>query len=108
MDFMPLNIQLFAASVSMISAYETDVDIANNRSYIQLSIAVTTTGATWNATGSAYVNATLTGQNNTYSIPQTYFTMNKNQTKTVYTGKIGPFYHNDDGSLNPVSISVST
>ena len=108
MDFMPLNIQLFAASVSMISAYETDVDIANNRSYIQLSIAVTTTGATWNATGSAYVNATLTGQNNTYSIPQTYFTINKNQTKTVYTGKIGPFYHNDDGSLNPVSISVST
>lgn len=108
MKFMPLNIQLFAASVSSISAYETDIDIANNRSYIQLSIAVTTTGATWNATGSAYVNATLTGQNNTYSIPQTYFTINKNQTKTVYTGKIGPFYHNDDGSLNPVQINVST
>ena len=108
MKFMPLNIQLFAASVSSISAYETDVDIANNRSYIQLSISVTTTGSTWNATGSAYVNATLTGQNNTYSIPQTHFSINKNQTKTVYTGKIGPFYHNDDGSLNPVSISVST
>lgn len=108
MKFMPLNIQLFGASVSMISAYETDVDIANNRSYIQLSISVTTTGSTWNATGSAYVNATLTGQNNTYSIPQTHFSINKNQTKTVYTGKIGPFYHNDDGSLNPVSISVST
>lgn len=108
MKFMPLNIQLFGASVSMISAYETDIDIANNRSYIQLSISVTTTGSTWNATGSAYVNATLTGQNNTYSIPQTHFSINKNQTKTVYTGKIGPFYHNDDGSLNPVSISVST
>ena len=108
MKFMPLNIQLFGASVSMISAYETDIDIANNRSYIQLSISVTTTGSTWNATGSAYVNATLTGQNNTYSIPQTHFTINQNQTKTVYTGKIGPFYHNDDGSLNPVSINVST
>ena len=108
MKFMPLNIQLFASSVSSISAYETDVDIANNRSYIQLSISVTTTGSTWNATGSAYVNATLTGQNNTYSIPQTHFTINQNQTKTVYTGKIGPFYHNDDGSLNPVQINVST
>ena len=108
MKFMPLNIQLFAASVSSISAYETDVDIANNRSYIQLSISVTTTGSTWNASGSAYVNATLTGQNNTYSIPQTYFTINKNQTKTVYSGKIGPFNHNSDGSLNPVQINVST
>ena len=108
MNRMPLNIQLFAASVSSISAYETDIDIANNQSYIQLSIAVTTSGQTYNNTGSAYVNATLTGQNNTYSIPKTNFTIGRNTTKTIYTGKIGPFKHNNDGSLNPVSISVST
>lgn len=108
MQFMPLNIQLFAASVSSISAYETDIDIANNQSYIQLSITVSTSGQTYNNTGSAYVNATLTGQNNTYSIPKTNFTIGQNTTKTIYTGKIGPFKHNDDGSLNPVSISVST
>lgn len=108
MEPMKLNIQLFAASVSSISAYETDIDIANNQSYIQLSIAVTTSGQTYNNTGSAYVNATLTGQNNTYSIPKTNFTIGRNTTKTIYTGKIGPFKHNNDGSLKPVSISVST
>lgn len=107
MKFMPLNIQLFGASLS-ISAYETDIDTANNRSYVQLTIKATTTGQTYNATGSAYVNCTLTGENNTYSIPKTNFTINKNTTKTIYTGKIGPFKHNNDGSLNPVSISVST
>ena len=107
MNPMKLNIQLFAASVSMISAYETDIDTANNRSYIQLSIAITTSGQTFNNAGTAYVNATLTGQNNTYSIPTTYFNISRNSTVTVYSGKIGPFYHNDDGSLNPVQINVS-
>ena len=108
MEPMKLNIQLFAASVSSISAYETDIDVANNRSYIQLSISITTTGETFNNAGTAYVNATLTGQNNTYSIPTTHFNISRNTTKVVYSGKIGPFHHNDDGSLNPVSISVST
>ena len=107
MNRMPLNIQLFGASLS-ISAYETDISTANNTSYVQLSISATTTGSTFNNTGSAYVNATLTGQNNTYSIPKTNFTIGRNTTKTIYTGKIGPFKHNNDGSLNPVSISVST
>lgn len=107
MNFMPLNIQLFGASLS-ISAYETDVDEANNRSYVQLTIKATTTGQTWNATGSAYVNCTLTGENNTYSIPKTYFTINQNTTKTIYAGKIGPFNHNSDGSLDNVQISAST
>lgn len=107
MNFMKLNIQLFAAS-SNISAYETDINIADNSSYIQLSISVNTTGSTWNASGSAYVNCTLIGQNNTYSIPKTYFKINKNSTVTVYSGKVGPFKHNDDGSLNPVQINVST
>lgn len=104
---MPLNIQLFGASLS-ISAYETDIDTANNRSYVQLTIKATTTGQTYNATGSAYVNCTLTGENNTYSIPKTNFTINKNTTKTIYSGKIGPFTHNSDGSLDPIQISAST
>ena len=107
MEPMKLNIQLFAASLS-ISAYETDVNTANNTSYVYLTISATTSGQTWNATGSAYINATLTGQHNTYSIPTTYFSINRNSTVTVYSGKIGPFIHNDDGSLNPVSISASS
>ena len=107
MNRMPLNIQLFGASLS-ISAYETDISTANNTSYVQLSITATTSGPTYNNTGSAYVNATLTGQNNTYSIPKTYFKIGQNTTKVIYSGKIGPFSHNSDGSLNPVSISVST
>ena len=107
MHRMPLNIQLFGASL-YVSAYETDIDTANNTSYVYLTISATTSGQTWNATGSAYINATLTGQHNTYSIPTTYFSINRNSTVTVYSGKIGPFIHNDDGSLNPVSISASS
>ncbi len=103
---MKLNIQLFGANMS-ISAYEVDPSVANNDSYIQLSISVSTTGSTWNASGSAYVNCTLTGQNNTYSIPKTNFKINKNSTVTVYSGRIGPFAHNSDGSLNPVQINAS-
>lgn len=104
---MPLNIQLFGATLS-ISAYETDINVENNTSYVQLSISATTTGATFNNTGSAYVNATLTGQNNTYSIPKTYFNIGKATTKVIYSGKIGPFTHNSDGSLNPIQINAST
>ena len=104
---MPLNIQLFGASL-YVSAYETDIDTANNTSYVYLTISATTTGQTWNATGSAYVNATLTGQNNVCTIPTTYFNINRNSTVTVYSGKVGPFYHNADGSLNPISISASS
>ena len=107
MNRMPLNIQLFGASLS-ISAYETDISTANNTSYVQLSISATTTGSTFNNTGSAYVNATLTGQNNTYSIPKTYFNISKATTKVIYSGKIGPFTHNSDGSLNPIQINAST
>lgn len=107
MHRMPLNIQLFGASL-YVSAYETDIDTANNTSYVYLTISATTSGQTWNATGSAYVNATLTGQNNVCTIPTTYFNINRNSTVTVYSGKVGPFYHNADGSLNPISISASS
>lgn len=107
MKLMPLNIQLFGASLS-ISAYETDVSIEGNTSYVQLSISATTTGSSFNESGTSYVNATLTGQNNTYSIPKTNFTIGKTTTKIVYSGKIGPFTHNDDGSLNPISISATS
>ena len=64
---MKLNIQLFGGSLS-ISASECDVSVENNTSYISLTIKATTNSTTYNTSGSAYVNATLTGQNNTYSI----------------------------------------
>ena len=37
MNRMPLNIQLFGASL-YVSAYETDIDTANNTSYVYLTI----------------------------------------------------------------------
>ena len=107
MNFMKLNIQLFAASLS-ISAYETDISIENNTSYIQLSISATTSGQTYNNTGTAYVNCNLVGQNNTISIPTTHFTIGKSTTKVIYSGKIGPFTHNADGSLNLVVINANS
>lgn len=103
---MKLKINRFGTSMS-ITASETDVSVAGNTSYINLTIKVTTTGSTYNNSGNAYVNATLKGANNTYSIPKTSFTIGKTTTKTVYTGKIGPFTHNADGSLPAVSISAS-
>lgn len=89
-----------------ITAKECDVNIANNTSYIDLKISATTSGETWNATGDAYVNATIVAQNNTFSIPKTHFTIGKNTTKTIYSGKIGAFKHNTDGSLNAVAINA--
>lgn len=107
MEFMKLNIQMFASNSLNISANECDISIVNNNSYINLTITATSNSTTYNTTGNAYVNATLTGQNNTYSIPKTNFKINKGSTVTVYSGKIGPFQHNTDGKLNPVTISAS-
>ncbi len=106
MEFMKLNIQMFAGSMS-ITATECDVSTVNNEGYVNLIIKVTTNSTTYNTSGSAYVNATLTGQNNTYSIPKTYFKISKGSTVTVYSGKVGPFKHNDDGTLKPITINAS-
>lgn len=106
MEFMKLDIQKFAGNMS-ITATECDVSTVNNESYINLVIKVTTNSTTYNTSGNAYVNATLTGQNNTYSIPKTNFKISKGSTVTVYSGKVGPFKHNDDGTLKPVTINAS-
>lgn len=98
--YYPLDIQRFAASVS-INAYETDVNVANNSSYVYVSISVSTSGQTFNY-GTAYINGSVGGK----SIPQTYFSIGTNSTVTVYSGKFGPFTHNADGSLGNVAVSV--
>lgn len=107
MERLKLNIQLFGGSLA-ITAYETDVSIENNTSYIYVELKPSTNSTTYNEGGSAYVQATLTGQNDTYSIPKTYFKIGKGKTVTAYSGKIGPFHHNSNGSLNNVSISASS
>ena len=106
MEKLKLNIQLFGGSLS-ISAYETDVNVENNTSYIQVDITASTSSGTYNETGNAYVQGTATGQNNTYSIAKTYFKIGKGSSKVVYSNKLGPFNHNTDGSLNPVTISAN-
>lgn len=105
MEKLKLNIQLFGGSLS-VTGTETDVSIDNNQSYINVVIKATTNSTTYN--DSAYLkSATITGQNNTYTIGRVNFKIGKGQTVTVYNGKIGPFDHNTDGTLNPVSISAS-
>lgn len=105
MEKLKLNIQLFGGSLS-ITASETDVSIENNQSYINLVIKATTNSTTYN--DSAYLkSASIVGQNNTYSLGRINFSIGKGKTVTVYSGKIGPFDHNADGSLNNVSISAS-
>lgn len=106
MEKLKLNIQLFGGSLA-ITAYETDVSIENNTSYVYVELKPSTNSTTYNEGNTAYVQATLTGQNNTYTIPKTYFKIGKGKTVTAYSGKIGPFNHNADGTLNPVSISAS-
>ena len=102
---IPLNIQRFSAGIS-ISASECDVDVAKNQSYILLTLSVSTSGQTFNNSGDAYVNATLTGENNTYTVGNTYFTIGYNSSKQAYSGKIGPFKHNTDGKLDSVHITA--
>ena len=105
MKKLRLNIQLFGGSLSIVAS-ETDVSVENNTSYINLQIKATTNSTTYN--DSAYLkSATITGQNNTYTLGRINFSIGKGQTVTVYSGKIGPFNHNADGTLNPVSISAS-
>lgn len=105
MDKLKLNIQLFGGSLS-ITASETDVSINDNTSYIDLTIKATTNSTTYN--DSAYLkSASIVGQNDTYSLGRINFKIGKGQTVTVYSGKIGPFHHNADGTLSPVSISAS-
>lgn len=105
MKKLKLNIQLFGGSLS-ITASETDVSIENNQSYINLTIKATTNSTTYN--DSAYLkSASIVGQNNTYSLGRINFSIGKGKTVTVYSGRIGPFDHNADGSLNNVSISAS-
>lgn len=106
MTYIKLNISRFGASLK-VTASQTDKSVENNTSYINLTIELTTTGETYNNTGSAYVNATLTGANNTVKIPKTTFKISKGTTKTIYSGKVGPFNHNADGTLAAVSISVT-
>lgn len=106
MEKLKLNIQLFGGSLA-ITAYETDVSIENNTSYIYVELKPSTNSTTYNEGNTAYVQATLTGQNDTYTIPKTYFKIGKGKTVTAYSGKIGPFNHNADGTLNPVTINAS-
>lgn len=106
---LKLDIQKFASNgVHIVQAYETDVDIANNLSYVYLEVQVSTNSTTYNNTGNAYVNITASSPNNSYGTGNVKFNISKNTTKTVWSGKLGPFYHNSDGSLGNVSVSVTS
>ena len=106
---MPLDIQKFASNgVHIVQAYETDVDVANNWSYVYLEIQVSTNSTTYNNTGNAYVNIVATSPNDSYGTGNVKFNISKNTTKTVWSGKLGPFRHNADGTSGNVSVTVTS
>lgn len=106
---LKLNIQKFASNgVQIAQAYETDVDIGSNTSYVYLEIKVTTNSTTYNNTGGAYVNITASSPNNSYGTGNVYFKVSKNSNITVWSGKLGPFSHNSDGTSGNVSVNVSS
>lgn len=88
----------FAVSVS---ARETNVDIANNRSYIEATITIKTTGDSYNQANTAWYS--IDNQATGISTGQIGFTIPKNSTRT-YTHTLGPFNHNADGSLGTITI----
>lgn len=102
-----LNIARFGGSVS-VSGYETGVDVNSNTSYVHVDITVSVSGSTYNSSGNAYVSGTVSGQGSSYGIPKTYFKISKSSSKVVYSGDIGPFTHNADGSCENISVSVSS
>lgn len=106
---LKLDIQKFASNgVQIAQAYETDVDIGNNTSYVYLEIKVTTNSTTYNNTGGAYVNITASSPNNSYGTGNVYFKVSKNANITVWSGKLGPFSHNSDGTSGNVNVNVSS
>lgn len=96
-----------ALSLSVTSK-EVDVSISNNTSYVQVDVTATTTGGTFNNYGPSYPSqsAYIQGSVGSLSIPKTYYALGTNSSKKVYSGKIGPFTHNSDGSLSPLNVYV--
>lgn len=101
-----INIARFSGSVS-VSGYQTNIDVNNNTSYVHVDITVRVSGSTYNTSGNAYISGTVSGQNASYKIPKTYFKINKSSSKVVYSGNIGPFTHNADGSCGNISVHVN-
>lgn len=102
-----LNIRRFGGSVS-VSGYQTSIDVNTNTSYVHVDITVSVSGSTYNSSGNAYVSGSVSGQGSTYSIPKTTFKISKSSSKVVYSGNLGPFYHNADGTCGNISVSVSS
>lgn len=103
---MPLNIQLFSGTLSITNVYETRVDNANNSSYVHADLSITVGSSTYNNTGSAYFYLNASSSNNSYGTGNINFNISKGQTKTLWSGELGPFYHNSDGSLGNVSLNA--
>ena len=93
---IPLNIQRFAAGVS-ISGSDGEVSVASNTSYINGTITISTSGDTWNQSGTAYYQVN--------GGPAQYFSIGKNSSVS-FGYRLGPYTHNSDGSLGPQTVSV--
>lgn len=93
---IPLNIQKFAAGVS-ISGSDGEINVGANTSYINGTITISTSGDTFNQSGTAYYQ--VNGGS-----PQ-YFDIGKNSSVS-FGYRLGPYGHNSDGSLGPQTVSV--
>lgn len=101
---LPLNIQLFAGSVSIVEAYETNKSTANNTNDIYVKVRISTSGATWNQDGNAHCVVTASSSLDTKSGTQ-YFKISQNSSIDLGFS-LGSFRHHNDGSLGNINLSV--
>lgn len=89
-------IQKFGANVS-ISGWDGESDVGSNTSYINGNVTISTNGSTYNNEGSAYFQVN--------GGPAQYFSIGQNSSKT-FSYRLGPYYHNPDGTLGNQTVSV--
>lgn len=85
-----------AAYVS-ISGSDGNTSVSANTSYISGTITISTSGDTWNQSGTAYYQVN--------GGPAQYFNIGRNSSVS-FGYQTGPYGHNPDGSLGPQTISV--
>lgn len=108
MEKIKLNIQRFAGTCQL-NASETNVDIENNSSKINLTTTVQTTGNTYNnESNSAYYQIKIkrkTDNVQIYDSGKIYFKISKNSNKS-FSLTTPAIEHDSDGSYSELAISL--
>ena len=100
------DLQRFSGTLTIKNVYETGIDIQNNLSYVHADLEITVGSSTYNETGNAYFCLNASSSLNSYGTGNIHFTISKGEKKILWSGELGPFYHNSDGSLESVQLSA--